>query len=124
MKIKDSIQRILKDMPVKILIGLVCILITILLCYLFSIIYIKLTDPIEIPERIIAIEQESFQEIQDGRLKNGALIHINQSADISMDDKLVSFDRSELYYNVQNNNGKAKVTGVYERQGDSFVAVY
>lgn len=124
MKIADMIHRIMKDMPCKILIALICVLITILLCYLFSIIYIKLTDPIEIPQHIVALETQPFPEIENGRLKNGAIIYINPSFEIYPDDKLVAFDRSNFYYNVENNDGKTKVTGVYEKQGDSFVSVY
>lgn len=97
MKIENIIQQMQVTAPIKLLVALTCILITVFLCYLFSILYIKFTDPIEIPQHIFALEQQSFPEIQDKRLINGARIYTTPSFLIYREDKTAASDCNNLY---------------------------
>lgn len=94
MKITNIIKRIQIKTPIKLLIVLTCILIAVLMCYLFSIIYIKLTDPIEIPQHIFAIKDQTFLESQDSHLKKGVLTYTAPSFPTHRKAKIAAFDRS------------------------------
>lgn len=80
-------KQIKNGIPAKLSIALLCILIIIILCYAFSVLYIHLTDPVEPQPYSIANENQPIQDIQDGRLKDGELNYSNPSFVIYPEDK-------------------------------------